>query len=165
MTARMLAIGGLLIAAQAGAQQEVYKWVDANGSVTYSETPPPGGASSEAVDLLPAPTPADVEAAQQRVQTAQDLSDQMGKERAERATEMELQHRAAVEQSGQQQTDEPPLDGGNHGGFGWWPYTPTYAPSYQPDYRPWPPPPPPPDNKSGSMGRLIPLPPRRAESP
>jgi hypothetical protein len=160
MIARVLAVAGLLITAPVAAQQEVYKWVDAQGNVTYSETPPPGEGSSVSVDLLPGPAPADVNAAQQRAQAAQELGNQLGSERAQRASEMEQQRRAAGEAARERQAGEPPPDGVYGGGYGWWPYAPTYGPHYRPHYRPWPPPPPPPDNRNRSSGGLVPLPPR-----
>ena len=38
-----------------GAQAEIYKWVDANGNVHYSDSPPPGD-SAQQVQLAPQPS-------------------------------------------------------------------------------------------------------------
>jgi hypothetical protein len=44
MDPRRLLIAALLVAAAFPGQAEVYKWVDENGKVTYTDTPPPGAA-------------------------------------------------------------------------------------------------------------------------
>ena len=42
----------------------VYKWVDENGQVQYTQTPPPGGIESQ--EIKPPPPPADAEGAIER---------------------------------------------------------------------------------------------------
>jgi cell division protease FtsH len=191
MNARVLAFAALLVTAHAAAQQQVYKWVDPNGHVTYSETPPPGAVSPEPIDLLPPPAPTDVEAAQQRAQAMQELSDQLTRAREEREAEVEQERRGAREEMARQQAYELPPDMGDGGDYGWWvPGGPSYPPGYlpprqgpfwprrpvpppnrnpsaapdHPAYWPWPPFPPP-DVRPVQRGRLNPLPPRPAGSP
>lgn len=45
--------GGLFLALSASAPlyAQMYKWTDANGRVTYSSTPPPGGQKAELIQL------------------------------------------------------------------------------------------------------------------
>ena len=46
------ALIALALAAPA-AQAETYKWVDANGVVNYSNTPPPAGAAARGAQIIP----------------------------------------------------------------------------------------------------------------
>ena len=51
MDPRRLLIAALLLAAALPVQAEVYKWVDENGRITYTNVPPPGAAGrAEAVE-------------------------------------------------------------------------------------------------------------------
>jgi hypothetical protein len=70
MIARVLVAAGLLVALPAAAQH-VYRWVDADGKVTFSSMPPPEGKAAEAVELLPTPSADAIEAARQREQSLQ----------------------------------------------------------------------------------------------
>ncbi len=45
----------------------VYKWVDDDGRVHYSDRRPPGDGSAEPLELLPAPSDAEVQSARERV--------------------------------------------------------------------------------------------------
>ena len=47
-----------LSAAAAGADT-IYKTIDAQGNVTFSNTPPPPGVEAQQIELSPGPTPAE----------------------------------------------------------------------------------------------------------
>ncbi len=148
MIARIVAVAGLLIAANAAAQHAAYKSIDANGNVTYSATPPPDAARAEAVELTPPPAATEIEAAQQRAQALQELGDQASREREERSVQRAESHQAAREEAARQQPAEPP-EAAYDGGYGWgFPAYPVYPPGYLPPggRPPWPerPAPPPP---------------------
>ena len=60
-----------------------YKWVDENGNTHYTQTPPPGDTSSEAIG---APPPgADPEAARGKIKSLTERADRLQAERAEKA--------------------------------------------------------------------------------
>jgi hypothetical protein len=189
MIARMLVLAGVLVTVQAAAQPQVYKWVDTNGNVTYSENPPPDAGAAEWIKLPPPPPPPEIEAAQQRAKALQELGDRLARERLEREAQLAEERRAAREEQAPQQPAVPPPDAGDNGGYDWWvPGNPGYGsdhrpppghwlswpqrpvppasgriPSPPPDnpaYRPWEPVLPP-DTRFGPRGRLNPLPPPR----
>jgi hypothetical protein len=146
MIARILAVAGLLIAANAAAQQAVYKSIDANGNVTYSSTPPPDAARAVAIELTAPPAPTEIEAAQQRAQALQELGDQASREREERSAALAGARQAAQEEAARQQSAEPPPEAANYGGYGWgFPAYPRYPPGVRP---PWPERPAPPPARS-----------------
>jgi hypothetical protein len=143
MSARLIVFGMLLITSPFAAAQQIYKWVDASGNVTYSSTPPPG-ASAQPVDLPPAPPPSEIEAARQREQALQQLGDQLYQDRQAREAQL-AQERQAASAAAQPPT-QPPQDSGVTGDTGWW--IPPYPP-YRPDFRPPHPPRPPPKPQPG----------------
>ena len=74
----------LLLGALPGvAAAAVYKWVDENGQVQYTQTPPPGGV--EATELKPPPGPADEDGAIERQETLQKALDERRESRDESA--------------------------------------------------------------------------------
>jgi hypothetical protein len=76
-----LALACLLLTANpAAAADTLYKWVDCDGTVTYSSTPPPAGAPAEELKIAPPPSDEAVREAAERAQRA-----------AERARELEAQ--------------------------------------------------------------------------
>jgi hypothetical protein len=67
--------GIVLLAALPGiATAAIYKWVDENGQVQYTETPPPGGI--EASEMKPPPEPADQEGTIEREQKLEKALDE-----------------------------------------------------------------------------------------
>jgi hypothetical protein len=141
MIPRIFAVAGLLVAANAAAQQAVYKSIDANGNVTYSSTPPPDAARAEAVELTPPLAPTEIEAAQQRAQALQELGDQASREREERSAQLAEARQAAREEAARQKSAEPPPEAPDYGGYGWgFPAYPGYQPGcLLPGIRPpWP---------------------------
>jgi hypothetical protein len=87
----------LLLGLTAGA---IYKWVDKEGKVHYSDQPPPGQ-SAQVVEVAPGPTAAQQEAAQKKLQEltteSAEISQRLEKERALR--------REAARQSVQEQAE------------------------------------------------------------
>lgn len=138
MIARLLVVAGLLTALPVAAQQ-VYKSVDANGNVTYSSTPPPDARAAEPVDLPPTPPAAEIEAAQQREKSLQELGDQLSQERQELEAKRAEERKAVREEAALQQPAQTPADSGDDWGYGWW--IPGY-PNYRPHPHPRPPYPP-----------------------
>jgi hypothetical protein len=62
-----LLIGLALLASSAVAESEIYKWVDEEGNVHYSDCPPPPSCDVETIQAEPAPDPSDVRRAQERL--------------------------------------------------------------------------------------------------
>ncbi len=119
MLARSLVAAGLLVALPAAAQQ-VYKWVDANGNVNFSSTPPPDARAAEPVDLPPTPSAEEVEAARQREQSLQQLGDSLSKERQDREAQRAEERKAAREEAALQQPVPTQTDSDDDWGYGWW---------------------------------------------
>jgi hypothetical protein len=46
----------LLLAIQTSYAEELYRWVDADGNVQYTQTPPPAGVNAEVKTLQDAPS-------------------------------------------------------------------------------------------------------------
>lgn len=61
----------------------IYKWVDSKGQVTYSSTPPPGGAKAEQLDVPPQPSEKDVRQAEDRLKRSQEQASEMENKRLE----------------------------------------------------------------------------------
>jgi len=73
-------VTGFLLSAFAGAAgAEIYKWVDKDGNVQYTQSPPPDGIKGQEIQPPPPPPEADVEAADQalekRVESGQKAED------------------------------------------------------------------------------------------
>jgi hypothetical protein len=137
MIARILFAASLLVALPAAAQQ-VYRWVDANGNVNFSSTPPPDARAAEPVDLPPTPSAEEVEAARQREQSLQQLGDQLSQERQDRESQRAEERKAAQEAAAPQQPPPQPSDSGDDWSYGWWiPGQPNYRPHPRPR-PPWP---------------------------
>ena len=83
---------GLVTAATqslAGNADKIYKWVDQNGAIQYTQIPPPAG--SEVLEVRSAPPPADDAAAERaRIQQESEALDERMDERREAAAEAEL---------------------------------------------------------------------------
>ena len=77
MPTRLPLLALVLVALPVAAQQQVYRWVDADGKVTFSSTPAPAGKTAETVELPPIPSAEAVEAARQREQALQQLGDRL----------------------------------------------------------------------------------------
>lgn len=137
MSARLIVLGMLLVASPFTAAQQIYKWVDASGNVTYSSTPPPGAAAQQ-VDLPPAPPPSEIEAARQREQSLQQLGDQLYQDRQAREAQLAQERQAASASA--QPPPQPQEDSGVTGDTGWWiPPYPPYRRDIRPPIRPIPP--------------------------
>lgn len=79
-TTRLVALGALLLCANA-ATAAMYKWVDEQGRVQYSQTPPPAGGFKE---LKPGPPPSQSpEEAEQELKTRLQRLDESQKQRDE----------------------------------------------------------------------------------
>lgn len=90
----------------------VYKWVNEDGTVTYSEEPPPeGSAAAEQLELQPGPSAEAVEAGRQREAELRDKADRMEAERDERES---------ARQEARPQPQQQPaqvIDQGNRDGY------------------------------------------------
>lgn len=135
MLAPLLVVGILLAAPPAVAGDAIYKWVDANGNVTYSSAPPPG-AAAQAVDLPPAPPPDETEAARAREQSLRELGDQLSQERRDREAELAEQQKAARAEAALPPPAQPLEESGIDTSSGWW--IPA-RPAFRPGGRPFPP--------------------------
>ncbi|MEK7322698.1 MAG: DUF4124 domain-containing protein [Pseudomonadota bacterium] len=91
---RCCAVGGLLLALGApAAYSAMYKWIDANGKVQYSQTPPPEGQFKE---LKPGPPPVQPAEAQKQLQ---DLLQKQDEVRTQRDTDKKEKEDKATEQA------------------------------------------------------------------
>jgi hypothetical protein len=137
MSARLIVLGMLLVASPFAAAQQIYRWVDANGNVSFSSTPPPG-AAAQPVELPPSPTPAQVEAARERERSIQELGTQLSQQRADREAQLAEERQAASLSA--QPPPQPQQDSGVTGDTGWWiPPYPPHRPGIRPPIRPIPP--------------------------
>ena len=76
----------------AGNTDKIYKWVDQNGAIQYTQMPPPAGA--QILDVKSAPPPADDPAAERaRIQQESEALDERMEERREAAAEAESRAR------------------------------------------------------------------------
>ena len=74
----------LLALAPVAVAAPVYQWKDASGQTVYSDQPPPSGVPAQQLTMPPAPSAADVEAAQQRTKAMQEQTEQLSEERRQR---------------------------------------------------------------------------------
>jgi len=92
--ARILLLGITLVVAGtqsvAGTADKIYKWVDQNGDLQYTQMPPPTGV--QVLEIRSAPPPADdPEAERTRLQQETEAMDERMKERQESAAKAEVQ--------------------------------------------------------------------------
>jgi len=73
---RIALLAALAAAGSAGAQETIYKSIDADGNVTYSSTPPEGTAVQrvETVEMPPQPTPAEQSETERRMRDIEQLA-------------------------------------------------------------------------------------------
>jgi hypothetical protein len=91
----------LLGAAFPAAPARIYKWVDADGNVQYTQTPPPGGIKSE--EIKPPPPPVDTGAAVKALEEQRAVLD---KSRDDRIKAAEQEQRAQQESADRQRQCE-----------------------------------------------------------
>src|SRR3989304_51680 len=65
------------------AQAAIYKWVDENGDVQYSQTPPPSGVAGETIE--PPPQTVDTETATKQLNEQERQFEELRKQRQEQA--------------------------------------------------------------------------------
>jgi hypothetical protein len=85
-----LTLAGILMLAMTPAQAEVYKWIDSNNEVQYTQMPPPEGVESLRIESTPPPAPEPTEGGtglEKRLQT----SDEQKQQKAEASADAELQ--------------------------------------------------------------------------
>jgi hypothetical protein len=89
MTSQRLLLLALLVPLAAAAPAgTVYKWIEPDGSITFSSTPPPEGEAVEEVEELPVaqpPSDADRQEADRRVKAMRELAAEMERDRKARA--------------------------------------------------------------------------------
>ena len=104
----LISFGSILSTAHA---QQIYKSVDENGVVSYSTIPPTGNQPVESLDAIPEPSAADVQAAQQRLQSIRQSTEQIRQRRQDRlAAELEAAQEDEDESGG---TGAPPGNSSN----------------------------------------------------
>lgn len=81
MLASWLVLTGVHVGADA---QQVYRSVDPQGNVIYSDEPPADAAQTQSIELPPGPTEEQVKQAQQRTREIQESADKMAGEREQR---------------------------------------------------------------------------------
>lgn len=75
LTGILLIMGSL---PDTAAADTIYKTVDAQGNITFSNTPPPEGANAQQIDLPPGPTPAEEQQGQQQEQQLENTANDLG---------------------------------------------------------------------------------------
>ena len=71
---------------QAAQAAPIYQWVDEQGRVFFGDSPP-AHLEVRRLQVLPGPSPAEIEAARERAETLRQLADEMAAERRRRAAE------------------------------------------------------------------------------
>ncbi len=99
LTAMTLTITLLCIPAMA---ETVYKTIDAQGNVSFSNTPPPAGVEAQQIELQPGPTPAQQ---QQSLEAEQNLEEQSNEIPEEQPAPEQEQEEPAVQQDTEYQQD------------------------------------------------------------
>ena len=132
----------LLLAQPAAAADKIYKYVDKEGRVTYSSTPP--AAADQAVEVTEmaapeAPRPEDVEAARKKAEDDAKLSRELLKERRQADAEYARQRDAAASRALMEQAAAScyTYDDSGYGGSYYLPYYPLIG--QPPAVRPRPP--------------------------
>ena len=82
--------------------ETIYKSIDAEGNVTFSNTPPPAGVESRQIDLPPGPTPAQQ---QQSIEEEQNLETQSDAIPEEDSAPVQEQEEPAVQPDTEYQQD------------------------------------------------------------
>jgi len=132
----------VLLAFPAVAAEKIYKYVDKDGIVTYSSTPPAAGDKARDVtELVPsqAPRPEEVEAARKRAEEDAKLSRELVKERRQADAEYARQRDAALNRALVEQAAAARYasDDSTYGGASYLPYYPMFGQG--PGMRPRPP--------------------------
>jgi len=97
----------LILAFALPAHAQLYKWVDSNGRVQYSDRPPAGGKKAEQISNANASSvgsQAPVAGAKEGARTPTDLEQDFRKRRAEQAEADKKQQQAAAEQRQKSET-------------------------------------------------------------
>jgi Domain of unknown function (DUF4124) len=113
LTAITLSTSLLCAAAMA---ETIYKSVDAEGNISFSNTPPPAGVEAQQIELQPGPTPAEQQQSTEQMQNLEEQSNAMYKEVTAPGQE-QGQEEPAVQQDTEYQHDagenEEPVYGGD----------------------------------------------------
>ncbi len=118
--------------ATSGVAQPLYKSVNEQGEVTFSDSPPPSAVEVQEVQLQPGPSAAQQQESIERAQRIESQASDLGAANAERA-----QQRKDAQLQSQQQAKEPevqPVTGYNDGYS--YPNRPLYPPGNRPPIRP-----------------------------
>lgn len=129
---RFLLSGAVLIAAASAHSAPVYKYVGEDGSVTYSEVPPPGDGEVETMSVKTGLPQGQVESAQERTQRLQEFSAELEEARKGR-------EEARAEQRETQPAQPPQTTNYSDRDTDRYPYYPGYAGPRPPLARPRPP--------------------------
>jgi hypothetical protein len=89
------------------AEGRIYQWTDERGQVTYSDKPPPAGAEAREVEVHPEPGAEAVEAARERTESLEQLSDEFAEEHRQREQEAAA---AGAERPAEPPPVEPPAE-------------------------------------------------------
>jgi hypothetical protein len=124
----------LAVVAPGVSAQPVYKSVDAEGNVTYSDTPGADAASVEAAPLLPAPSTEQVERARERIEREQRVGEELGQARQAREAARSKLEQERREQEERRRRQEAAESRDSEWAQGVWGLPLNYYPPY---YTPW----------------------------
>jgi hypothetical protein len=160
---RRLALAVLPLLLAAAEADTIYRWVDAEGRVSYSSTPPPAATDVRQVDLPPPPSAAEVDAAKDREKALGELANQLEQSRREREATAAAARQTDTGDSVPMQPVAPPPPPDEYWGWPavrpfprpphWRPGPPDdWPPGSYPGYRPGPPPRPLPSTPGAGTG-------------
>ena len=98
----------LLLLPLTAAGEQIYKSVDQQGNVTYSDQPLPGSVEVEPLRLDPEPTAEQVAGAEERIRRTRALADEMQQNRLQQeaaAREQQMQQQRLIEQMEDEKDD------------------------------------------------------------
>ena len=90
--------------------EKIYRSVDQQGEVTFSDEPPPNAMDVEQVEVQPAPTEAERRESVEQMKRIESQADEMGAARAERTPQAPQQLPEEVEPTETIQHDADPVD-------------------------------------------------------
>lgn len=99
---RGLILGGAMLLALPAAAEDIYRSVDAQGNVTYTDQPPAGTQEAEKVELSPGPSPESIRHTEQRNREINQATDKAERKRLQQERERQQrveQARKALEEA------------------------------------------------------------------
>ena len=123
----------IVLFATGAAAQPLYKSVNDQGEVTFSDRPPPGAVEVQEVQVQPGPSEARQLESAERVKRIQSQADDLGASNAERAQQRKQEQQQAQQKA--KETEVQPLATDTNDTYSY-PNRPLYPPVIKPPIRP-----------------------------